>query len=298
MTKVPFTKREWIWFIALLLTIEVLIEMIAWTFAGHQNAVGYVSLAGTIVSIILAVLAIVYSFIQSVSQQDSASTINGQVTQLVAIVGRIESSKTDLTQTLAQLEAVSKKIDAQTNAQAKLSEDVVSIKLGLDALNEANQKIPALIANPASTERADTGATKGYFLTRYHGSLMALYMIYFAHKCGFNMETAEGHFIKPRIQKVWKAKGYDPNSEAVEHLTQMGNGFLYCAAQFLETQGILKLKGDKGTLTESSFDLPAEFLRDCEKSMARTKSGENHMPSLKENLLALEEVVNELPSRP
>ncbi|WP_425543427.1 hypothetical protein, partial [Aeromonas salmonicida] len=65
--------REWIFVILITVLIQFIIQASAWLYGGNSGALGYLSFAGTAVSIILAVLAIIYSFLQSSAQEQGES---------------------------------------------------------------------------------------------------------------------------------------------------------------------------------------------------------------------------------
>ncbi|NUE48125.1 hypothetical protein HUC45_24465, partial [Escherichia coli] len=73
--------------------LKHIIQASAWLYGGNSGALGYLSFAGTAVSIILAVLAIIYSFLQSSAQEKSSLNISTQVAKLVDVVQNIEISK-------------------------------------------------------------------------------------------------------------------------------------------------------------------------------------------------------------
>jgi len=85
-----FTKREWILFITILLIVEGFIFWVSFQFSGNSSALGYVSFAGTLISIILAVLAIGYTYGESQQQKNSSSTLANQIESLVAIKDKLE----------------------------------------------------------------------------------------------------------------------------------------------------------------------------------------------------------------
>ncbi|WP_180031373.1 hypothetical protein [Acinetobacter sp. YH12245] len=83
--KSKFTKREWIHLIITLSIIQAFIWWISFQFAGNSSALGYVSFAGTLISIILAVLAIGYTYGESHQQKNSSMTLANQIEGLVEI---------------------------------------------------------------------------------------------------------------------------------------------------------------------------------------------------------------------
>ncbi len=85
-----FSTREWILSIIIMLIIEAFIFWVAFQFAGNSSALGYVSFAGTLISIILAVLAIGYTYVESQQQKNSSATFATQLDSLVKIKDKLQ----------------------------------------------------------------------------------------------------------------------------------------------------------------------------------------------------------------
>lgn len=83
--KTKFTKREWIHLIITLSIIQAAIWFISFVYADNSSALGYVSFAGTLISIILAVLAIGYTYGESHQQKSTSVTFANQLDSLVKI---------------------------------------------------------------------------------------------------------------------------------------------------------------------------------------------------------------------
>ncbi|MFW2097798.1 hypothetical protein ACG9ZL_16475 [Acinetobacter sp. ULE_I057] len=88
--KTKFSTREWILSIIILLIMEAFIFWVAFQFAGNSSALGYVSFAGTLISIILAVLAIGYTYGESQQQKNSSETLSTQISSLVKIKDKLK----------------------------------------------------------------------------------------------------------------------------------------------------------------------------------------------------------------
>ncbi|MEJ7580617.1 hypothetical protein WKI22_08775 [Acinetobacter baumannii] len=88
--KSKFTPREWILSIIIMLIIEAFIFWVSFQFAGNSSALGYVSFAGTLISIILAVLAIGYTYVESQQQKNSSATFATQLDSLVKIKDKLQ----------------------------------------------------------------------------------------------------------------------------------------------------------------------------------------------------------------
>lgn len=81
-TQKTLNTREWILVVVLLMLLQALIHFWSTETMSSSQIVNYISFAGTIVSIILAVLAIVYSFYQNFSQQNNVESISKEVENL------------------------------------------------------------------------------------------------------------------------------------------------------------------------------------------------------------------------
>ena len=90
--KQKLSTREWCLVIAILSLIQFFIHWVSYQFGGSSNALGYVSFAGTLVSIMLGLIAIIYSFVQSISQNTSVIEIRDQVERLIIAGNEISNS--------------------------------------------------------------------------------------------------------------------------------------------------------------------------------------------------------------
>ncbi|MCK6251265.1 hypothetical protein [Pseudomonas fragi] len=90
--KKTLSTREWCLVIAILALIQFFVHWVSYQFGGSPNALGYVSFAGTLVSIMLGLIAIIYSFVQSISQSTSVVEIREQVERLIVAGNEISES--------------------------------------------------------------------------------------------------------------------------------------------------------------------------------------------------------------
>lgn len=88
--KTKFSKREWIHLIITLSIVQAAIWFVSFVYANNSSALGYISFAGTIISIILAVLAIGYTYGESQQQKNSSSTLGNQIESLIKIKDKLE----------------------------------------------------------------------------------------------------------------------------------------------------------------------------------------------------------------
>ncbi|WP_312590247.1 hypothetical protein [Vibrio cholerae] len=85
-----FTKREWVTLIILLGIIQAFFWYAVFENSQSASALAYVSFAGTLVSIILAVLAIGYTYGESISQKNKSDGLTDQIKTLGRLIENVE----------------------------------------------------------------------------------------------------------------------------------------------------------------------------------------------------------------
>ncbi|HAS6506115.1 TPA: hypothetical protein ACX3GK_004516 [Vibrio parahaemolyticus] len=85
-----FSKREWIQLIITLSIIQAFFWYAVFENSQSASALGYVSFAGTLVSIILAVLAIGYTYGESISQKSKSDGLAEQIKTLGTLIKSVE----------------------------------------------------------------------------------------------------------------------------------------------------------------------------------------------------------------
>lgn len=86
----PFSKREWIQVIILLSLFQAFFWYVVFENSQSASALGYVSFAGTLVSIILAVLAIGYTYGESISSKNKSDALADQIKTLGSLIESVE----------------------------------------------------------------------------------------------------------------------------------------------------------------------------------------------------------------
>lgn len=102
---------HWLMLIVILMTVEGFVFYVSFENSNSGSALGYVSFAGTITSIILAVLAIIYGFVQSGSQDRKSEAISEQMGMIKEVVDSLKKSGNSLGSDVAKLEQLTIKID-------------------------------------------------------------------------------------------------------------------------------------------------------------------------------------------
>jgi len=94
--KKQFTKREWVQLIITLSLFQAFFWYVVFENGQSGSALAYVSFAGTLVSIILAVLAIGYTYGESISSKNKSDGLAEQIDTLGGLIKNIELEASSL----------------------------------------------------------------------------------------------------------------------------------------------------------------------------------------------------------
>lgn len=153
------TVREWILIIALMMLTEYLVSSNSYTFKDDQTVLNYISFASTIASILLAVIAIIYGFLQSDSSSKANNKLLDSLSEFKKIHGKILrnsqksekqldrlSSITDILERLnVSMEHSSSKMSIMENHLLQLHKSSESVKDEITKLSD--------IKNASTTEK-------------------------------------------------------------------------------------------------------------------------------------------------
>src|ERR1700760_3776689 len=84
------TKRDWIFILIIISLMQGIIWYISFVNSKSVNALNYVSFAGTLISIILAVLAIGYTYGESLAEKNKSNNISNQINTLNDVIKNIQ----------------------------------------------------------------------------------------------------------------------------------------------------------------------------------------------------------------
>lgn len=140
---------------ALLVVTQLLIT--EWTVhaAGDRAVIDYVSFAGTVVGMILAILAIVYSYISNASQKDDAVALRGQISSLNEAIARASASGNQFSSELARLEEIRNDLSSiRTNSERVLQNGQLLRELMESRIEEKRDESPVGANNEGGDFRA------------------------------------------------------------------------------------------------------------------------------------------------
>lgn len=124
------SNREWVFVIILVILSQFILHQYSSNMMNETQVINYISFSGTIVSIILAILAIVYSFFQSITQQSNSDKIASNLESLTGVASTVNTSVDTMT---AQVETLNTVVDDVR----KLPSDIVFlVSSALEKLNK------------------------------------------------------------------------------------------------------------------------------------------------------------------
>ena len=146
-TWTKFSTREWIHLIITLSIAQAFVWFISLQYANNTSALGYVSFAGTLISIILAVLAIGYTYGESQQQKNSSSTLASQLESLVKIKDKLEiqaDALNDIKGLQESLRNFSEKVDIHFNETKQAIGKIDQFKLKENFDIESSEKTKSI----------------------------------------------------------------------------------------------------------------------------------------------------------
>lgn len=134
-----FKSREWILLILLIALVEYVIFFWSNLFGDVEDVVRTVSFAGTIVGIILAVLAIVYSYYQNFAQRRDSQNLATQIEFLRSVIQNVDGSTDTLIDQLSKLDSMTGKIDSSIDILAESKKKIENLEELIQLLFDEDQ---------------------------------------------------------------------------------------------------------------------------------------------------------------
>lgn len=111
--KRKWDERDWWFFISLISLLQACIWFLSYHYGTGSSALGYISFAGTLISIILAVLAIGYTYGESLQQKNTSTALATQIQDLMDIKERL-GNQVDVLEHIADLKTDINSIKSET----------------------------------------------------------------------------------------------------------------------------------------------------------------------------------------
>ena len=251
--------REWLLIIFIVMLVQFIVQVSAWLYGSNQSALGYISFAGTIVSIILAVLAIVYSYVQSITQQNSSNTIANQVNKLIDVVERVDDSKSELNVSLDKLRGIRERLETSVAYQEKTHAAVDDINKKMSILEpEVLRKMFSMHAAGNKAEGVGGGGLSysAPLEVGYGGLAFSCLLLYFGRLHGLSYEETET-MLESTVEEVFHFE----TEEDLANSKILMIGHLMGTYQCFEAFGIVALaENDQYGLVDGFVDVCDEFV--------------------------------------
>ena len=142
-TKRPFSKREWIQTTILLSLVQAFFWYAVFENSQSASALGYVSFAGTLVSIILAVLAIGYTYGESISHKNKSDGLTNQISTLERLIENVELEAKSLEKIEDIANQLTGFIGGYRTDKEKSENQLKDIRATVTSLTTLNPKVPS-----------------------------------------------------------------------------------------------------------------------------------------------------------
>ncbi len=128
--------REWILVVSLLLLSEYMIFSNSYTFRDDQSLLNYISFASTIASLLLAVIAIIYGFVQNISNTKSNSKMLDRIDEFQKITKNLikTTNKSD-----TQLERLTSITDILSTLKSSIEESTTKLNSVEEKISEVHK---------------------------------------------------------------------------------------------------------------------------------------------------------------
>ena len=182
--KYSFTKSEfWLLFL-FIVTLIGAISYIAHDQAGNGSALNYVSFTSTIVSIILALIAIGYTYGESIKERQSSESLANQISILSTLSGRLQEHS----EGLASIKEIDKKV---THIRDNINHKDLDISTSFNNDIPLENKYSSLdTITDILIEKADQG---------YHISLTAFFLLEYVSLNGMTNKSTLLSDLRDRL---------------------------------------------------------------------------------------------------
>ena len=195
-----YSRREWLMLIAILMLLEYWIISFSYTHEGEQAVLNYISFAGTIASILLAVVAIIYSFYQNDSQQQGSAKLFGALDSLRSLASRLGESPIKLEVQLDRLDRIASKLDTVDTHIQKSNQRLQSIEELVKGFDKPHTPSKPPSSSPRTLEQTALALLNA---SSFEGDIAA----YLLHKMSASSEVVSiadmfSKYLGPALEKA------------------------------------------------------------------------------------------------
>ncbi len=270
-----FSPREWRMIVTIIVILEAFIAYLSFIYADNKSALGYTSFAGTVISIILAVLAIGYTYGESIKQKNQTDTVANQIGSLNEVIKNIQTQS-------SALNSISEINDQLLGLSRSFTDGLSNTHHKVEEVGETVNKIFREFENPVHYQKIASNDLDKSFLMKlllkpsFFAIDVSLIVIYYSlkhynEKNGFMDKLSESSsIIVARILEYKDANSKETYSTGVTfgsvnalfqvlfslNIIYLKEGKFFCEEVFdenIETQLLNNNKRQKGTEQNEIF---------------------------------------------
>lgn len=192
----PSNQKEWKLLIAITILLEFIFLQFIYTGSDNKDLVNLFSFGATLISIILALIAIFYSFLQTEAQKEDARFLAAQLSSLANVTDKLANSSDEVNSSIVEMKLFVDSLDKISDEVSKSREEIAKLDSKLGASTEVKKTEES---NNANKNKAYTDALKEIFTLSTRARLIS-YACYLSHKKNKQMRASElinNHYLKP-----------------------------------------------------------------------------------------------------
>lgn len=285
-------RREWLLVILVLMMIEYWLVTTSYEYKSSETLISYISFAATIASILLAVIAIIYSFVQADAQQNASATMLTQTDSLrttaigLSTSGSIITEQVSkITETAERLRLLEQVLDLANQKLQGIESHITGIKGSQDAVIAAIQSFQAKTPNTPNHAKPHEGPQdmieilfrRTSFDADLFGYALSKFLKLDKNKQPAFSKAIDLLYIAPTAEVLSKIS---PSSA-----TEMAITKSYTILSVARALGILRYEN-------KDFYLPPEFEESIHKVAAKTQISEE--PLVKETIILIDAAATKL----
>jgi hypothetical protein len=233
---------------------------VSYQFGGSPNALGYISFAGTLVSIMLGLIAIIYSFVQSISQNTSVIEIRDQVERLIIAGGEISESG-------RIIHSASQEVNELVgDLVSKVTENTSTTKEAFGSFNKLTSELNlSSIRQSKEVDKGEANVSPGAGRSVIDSERLIVHImvlcVYESVKRGFTVSQVEEKVFEKLANKL---------EVHAEYISGVFNAVLF----MLELEGDISLPD--GVIDDVKLEASDEFKKKVKALVPESMNGDNH----------------------
>lgn len=249
------TNREWGLVALLISVVQAFIWYSAFVNAGNGSALNYVSFAGTLISIILAVLAIGYTYGESISQKGKGDTLASQIATLTEVTRGMKIQAESLEQVSTIQKSLSDVASRIERGFIETSDKVSGVYAGIDRVREKVDEINLLRESPVKASRIDKRESAHALLAARMPLLeiSLLYILAISKKTDSSLLSADiSVVVREHIESAAKKVKPDSPGEK-DRIAMLFSGSIHSVVAVLQGFGLITVKDEAIAEIDSSL---------------------------------------------